>query len=231
MSAVAPLQVKDSNQRATIGYIAPFLVFVGIMALEKVVPLPPQWLYAVRFVVVCAVIAAVSRPYLSFRPSAPLASIGIGVLVFVVWVAPDALFGYRHHWLFENSITGTAASSFPTNLKQNVGFMVLRSLSSAMLVPVLEELFWRGWMMRWLIDTDFQKVQLGKYVPSAFWIVAVLFASEHGPYWEVGLAAGIIYNWWIVRTRNLADCILAHGVTNAVLAGYVVVTDQWQYWL
>ena len=64
---------------------------------------------------------------------------------------------------------------------------------------------------------------LGKYVPSAFWIVAVLFASEHGPYWEVGLAAGIIYNWWMVRTRNLADCILAHAVTNGLLAVYVLV--------
>ncbi len=74
-------------------------------------------------------------------------------------------------------------------------------------MPILEELFWRGWMMRWLIDSGFQKVPLGNYVPSAFWLVAVLFASEHGPYWEVGFVAGIIYNWWMVRTRNLADCI------------------------
>lgn len=231
MSALATLQTKDSNRRATVAYIAPFLAFVGIMALERVVPLPPQWLYAVRFALVCAVIAGVSWPYLSFRPSAPLASIGIGLAVFAIWIAPDLLFGYRHHWLFENSITGSATSSFSPHLKSNLGFMLLRSLSSAILVPILEELFWRGWMMRWLIDMDFQKVPLGKYVPSAFWVVALLFASEHGPYWEVGLAAGVIYNWWIVRTRNLADCILAHGVTNAVLAGYVLLTGQWQYWL
>jgi len=142
------------------------------------------------------------------------------------------LFGYRHHWLFENSITGTAATSLPPGLKANLGFIVLRCVGSAVLVPILEELFWRGWMMRWLIDnTNFLKVPLGKYVPFAFWMVAILFASEHGPFWEVGLAAGIVYNWWIVRTRNLADCILAHGVTNAVLAGYVLVTGQWQYWL
>jgi len=116
-------------------------------------------------------------------------------------------------------------------LKNNLAFILLRSAGSFLLVPILEELFWRGWMMRWLIDMDFLKVPLGKYVPSAFWIVAILFASEHGPYWEVGLAAGIIYNWWLIRTRNLADCILAHAVTNAVLAGYVLVTDRWQYWL
>jgi CAAX prenyl protease-like protein len=86
-------------------------------------------------------------------------------------------------------------------------------------------------MMRWLINPEFLKVPLGKYAPAAFWLVAVLFASEHGAYWEVGLAAGIVYNWWIVRCRNLADCILAHAVTNALLAAYVLYAGQWQYWL
>src|SRR5436190_6526871 len=121
MPAVATLPAQDSNRRATAGYIAPFLAFVGIMTLEKLVPLPPQWLYAVRLVLVCLVIAAVSRPYLSFRPSAPLASIGLGVAVFAIWIAPDYLFNYRHHWLFENSFTGSAASSFSPHLKQNLG--------------------------------------------------------------------------------------------------------------
>jgi CAAX prenyl protease-like protein len=225
------LRSIDSRRRATIGYIAPFLAFVGMMVVERLIPLPPQWLYLVRFLVVTSLIGALSWPYLSFRPSAPLASMAIGVAVFVIWVAPDVLFGYRHHWLFENSITGSAASSLAPHLKANLGFMLLRSVSSAIMIPILEELFWRGWLMRWLIDSDFLTVPLGKYVPSAFWIVALLFASEHGPYWEVGLAAGIVYNWWIVRTRNLADCILAHAVTNAVLAAYVVVAGQWQYWL
>ena len=224
-------QSIEFRRRATAGYIAPFLAFVGIMALERIVPLPPEWLYLARFLIVAALIGALSWPYLSFRPSYPLASIAVGVAVFVIWVAPDVLFGYRHFWLFENSLTGAAATTLPPALKSNVGFMLLRTISSAMLVPILEELFWRGWMMRWLIDKDFLSVPLGKYVPSAFWIVAILFASEHGPYWEVGLAAGIIYNWWIISTRNLADCILAHGVTNAVLAAYVLVTGQWQYWL
>jgi hypothetical protein len=141
----------DSRRRATIAYVAPFLAFVGIMAVERLIPLPPQWLYPVRFLIVTALIGALSWPYLSFRPSAPLASIAIGVAVFVIWVAPDLLFGYRHHWLFENSLTGAAASSLAPHLKANIGFMLLRSFSSAILIPILEELFWRGWMMRWLI--------------------------------------------------------------------------------
>ena len=224
-------RTNDSLRRATAAYIAPFLAFVGIMAIERLIPLPAQWLYPMRFLIVSAIIGALSWPYLSFRPSAPAASIVIGVAVFAIWVAPDLLFGYRHHWLFENAITGSAASSLAPALRTNLGFLLLRSVSSAVLIPILEELFWRGWMMRWLIDNNFLKVPLGTYLPSAFWIVAVLFASEHGSYWEVGLIAGIVYNWWLIRTRNLADCILAHGVTNAVLCAYVVVTGQWQYWL
>jgi CAAX prenyl protease-like protein len=225
------LQSLDSNQRATAAYIGPFLAFVGIMAVERVIPLPPQWLYPVRFLIVAAVIAALSWPHLTFRPAMPVASIAIGLVVFVIWVAPDVLFGYRHHWLFENSITGSATSSLAPHLKKNLGFILLRFSGAAFLVPVLEELFWRGWMMRWLIDVNFLKVPLGKYAPFSFWIVALLFASEHGPYWEVGFLAGVIYNWWVIRTRNLADCILAHAVTNAALSTYVLFTDQWQYWL
>ena len=138
------------------------------------------------------------------------------MVVFVIWVAPDVLFGYRHFWLFENSLTGAAVTSLPPQLEIQRRLHACCAPSPArMLVPILEELFWRGWLMRWLIDNDFLKVPLGTYVPSAFWIVALLFASEHGPYWEVGLAAGIIYNWWMIRTRNLADCISAHAVTNA----------------
>jgi CAAX prenyl protease-like protein len=96
---------------------------------------------------------------------------------------------------------------------------------------VIEEMFWRGWLMRWLISPRFEAVPLGAYAPVSFWLTAVLFASEHGPYWDVGLATGVIYNWWMLRTRSLADCILAHAVTNACLCGYIVATHHWEYWM
>ena len=160
------------------------------------------------------------------------ASIGIGIAVFLIWIAPDLLFGYRHFWLFENSLFGKAASSLDPALRHDYFFLTIRILSSMALVPILEELFWRGWLMRWLINgQDFLKVPLGTYQAGAFWIVAILFASEHGVYWEVGLLAGIIYNWWLIRTKNLADCILAHAVTNGILAAYVLSSGRWQYWL
>ena len=71
---------------------------------------------------------------------------------------------------------------------------------------------------------------LGKYAPAAFWVTALLFASEHGPYWDVGLVTGIIYNLWMVKTKRLGDLVLVHAVTNACLSGYVLLFQQWQYW-
>ena len=224
-------QVQPS-QESTAAYIAPFLVYIGCMALDKVLPLPFLLLYTLRVALAVATIAVVSRRVIPWRPSMALASTLIGVAVFAIWVAPDLLWpGMRSHWLFKNSLTGTAQSSLSPDLKSNVAFLILRIFGSVAVVPVLEELFWRGWLMRWLISSDFRKVPIGSYNPLAFWVTALLFASEHGSYWEVGLIAGIIYNWWVIRTRNLADCILAHAVTNAILAAYVLAFDQWQYWL
>jgi CAAX prenyl protease-like protein len=223
--------MPSTGRGATAAYVAPFAAYIAVMAAEHALPPHSQILYPIRLAIVLAAILLVSRPYLQLRPRNPLASIAIGAAVFVIWVAPDRLFGYRHFWLFNNAFIGSASTSIPRDMQASVWFLALRTLGSAALVPIIEELFWRGWLMRWLIDPDFEKVPLGTYAPTAFWVVAVLFASEHGPYWEVGLFAGVIYNWWMIRTKSLADCMLAHAVTNGILAAYVMASGQWQYWL
>ena len=103
-------------------------------------------------------------------------------------------------------------------------------MRAVLIVPIVEELFWRAWLMRWLVNPDFKKVALGTFTPLAFWVTAALFASEHGSYWDVGLLTGIIYNLWMIRTKSVADCILMHAVTNGALSAYVIITAQWQYW-
>src|SRR5262249_40358650 len=163
----------------------------------------------------------------SFRPGALLGSIAVGVAVFMLWVAPDILWpAYRTQWLFDNALTGSARSSVPHGVKTDVVFVAFRIFGSVILVPVLEELFCRGWLMRWLIRQDFEAVRLGTYTRYSFWVTAILFAAEHGAYWDVGLLAGIIYNWWMVRTNRLADCIVAHAITNGLLAMYVLYTGH-----
>lgn len=180
-----------------------------------------------------AAILTASRAPLRGGPSKPLLSILIGIAVFVIWVAPDVIAPNWHHFiLFDNPIIGHPAGNTPPASKSDPVFLFFRVALSVIAVPILEELFWRGWLMRWIIDSNnFEKVPLGTFQPAAFWVVAILFASEHGSFWDVGLAAGIVYNWWMIRTRNVWDCILAHAVTNGILAAYVIGAGQWQYWL
>jgi CAAX prenyl protease-like protein len=109
--------------------------------------------------------------------------------------------------------------------------IALRVSRAIVVVPLVEEVFWRGWLMRWLVRHDFENVPFGSYTRQSFWITAVLFAAVHGPYWEVGLLAGAVYNGWMVKTRSLADLVLAHAVTNACLAAFVLMTNRWEYWL
>ena len=184
------------------------------------------------WVVVLAVVCYLCWPReLSARPRMPLASVSIGALVFALWIAPDVLIpGYRNSLLFSNSFIGHIHSSLQPADLHNSWVLFWRTVRAVLIVPIVEELFWRAWLMRWLINPDFEKISLGAYTVLSFWVTAALFASEHGPYWDVGLVTGVIYNLWMLRTKSVADCILMHAVTNGCLSAYVIATAQWQYW-
>lgn len=222
---------KSVEKFPSVRYIAPFIAFLLFLAVSGQHLISPAW-ESPLWVIVLAIICFVAWPReLSIKPRFPWASIGIGVLVFVIWIAPDLLVpGYRTSIVFSNSIMGRLHSSLKPDDLQSSWILFWRTVRAVLIVPIVEELFWRAWLMRWLIQPEFQKVRLGAYAPLAFWVTALLFASEHGPYWDVGLVTGVIYNLWMIRTRSVADCILMHAVTNGALSAYVIATSQWQYW-
>lgn len=212
-------------------YVVPFGAVIALLAIRPLLPLSPLAEQVVWILVMTAILAAVARPALDFRIRNWGGSLLLGVAVFAIWIGSDRIFpGYHAHWLFTNSVTGSVVSSLPESSRGDVAVLTLRTLRAAVFVPIAEELFWRAWLMRWLISPDFSKVPLGAWSARAFWIVAVLFAVEHGALWDVGLAAGVLYNWWMVRTKSLGDLILAHGVTNACLSAYVMLAGRWEYW-
>ncbi|MBS1241930.1 MAG: prenyl protease-related protein [Gemmatimonadetes bacterium] len=203
--------MKGILARHDLPWIAPFAAFLLLLAVLPRLDLAPRWAEAARWLVVGGVLLAVSRPVLD---------------------RPDLLSdGYRTSALFSNGIVGRPESSFGEAGRSDPVALALRFARAALLVPVVEELFWRGWLPRWIVDPeDIRRVPMGTFTTVAFWISAVLFASEHGSWWEVGLAAGVLYNWWMRRTRSLGDCILAHAVTNACLSAWVVAGGRWEYW-
>ncbi|WP_396201183.1 CAAX prenyl protease-related protein [Gemmatimonas sp.] len=221
------------RQYPSLPWIAPFAVFLILLAVGPSLPIPQPWESLLRVGVLIAVMLTVSKDVvLSLRVRHAMPSVLLGLAVCALWVAPDQLVpGWREHWLFQNSITGTVKTTIAPSELADPLVVMLRVVRAALLVPILEELFWRGWLPRWIVNNDWQKVPLGTFNVIAFVATAVLFASEHGPFWEVGLLCGFIYNWWMWRTKSLGDLVLVHAVTNAALSGFVLVTRQYAYWM
>ena len=212
-------------------WVAPFAVFALWLLLGKTIPLAWPAKEILLDAVVLASILGFSWRVLPRAAPHWLPSFALGLAVFALWIAPDTLLpAWRDHWIFQNSVTGKVKSTIPPDELTPL-MLTLRTARAALLIPVLEELFWRGWLPRWLQDTRFERIPLGHYTRFAFWATAVLFAAEHGPFWEVGLAAGVAYNWWMSRTRSLGDLMIAHGVTNLALSLYVIWSGRWGFWM
>lgn len=216
----------------SLAYVVPFAVFMLFLTITPYVPLSPRAWSVLRVAVMAGVILVFSRSVLDFRLRHPLGTLVIGVLVFAIWILPDQLWpAYRQSVLFHNSVTGTVESTMPVEARTDLLVLSLRFVRAALIVPIVEELFWRAWLYRWLDRTeDFRAVPLGTFTRFSFVATSILFALEHGSFWDVGLAAGVIYSWWMIRTKSLGDLIWCHAVTNACLAAWVLATGQWQYW-
>ena len=218
--------------RETLPFVVPFAVLVALISAANAIDLPERWELLLRLVLPALALVFYWRRLPSFHLQRPVGSVLVGLAVFVVWVAPDLLFpGWRTHWMFQNTLLGRLSVSMPPESLGSPLDLLLRVLRATTVVAVAEEIFWRGWLMRWLVDDEFTSVPVGFYQLKAFWLTAIFFAVEHGPYWEVGLAAGLIYNCWAIRSKSLGDLIFAHSLPNAALALFVILTRHWEYWM
>jgi uncharacterized protein len=219
------------SKNPAVPYVVPFVVFMALMALQSTLALSGLADQLLRLAILVPVLWFIGRPAIDLRVSNWFGTLAIGFVIFVIWILPDMLFpGYRHSILFENSILGSPGNVLSEAERSDYFVLALRALRAIIIVPIVEELFWRGWLMRWLIKPEFQEVPLGTYTASSFWITAALFAAEHGSYWDVGLIAGILFNWWMLRTKSLGHLILSHAMANACLSAYVIAAGKWEYW-
>ncbi len=144
-----------------------------------------------------------------------------GVVVFFIWVLPEGLYPQIGHSEFNPY---EQASGY------GVYFLIaFRLVGASLIVPIMEELFWRSFALRFSIRSDFKSVPLGHFSWFSFILVSLLFGFEHHR-WLVGIFAGMVYAGVLYRRRNLFDPILSHAITNFLLGLYVVSTRQWSFW-
>lgn len=217
--------------------VAPFALFIGLIALASLAPppLPPgteqwdaRWLHALRGPLIGIVLLVLWREYgelaapRGVQPRQWMVAVGAGIFVFVAWINLDA------GWMRIGDGLGFDPS-LPSGGGLDWWLVTVRLLSLALVVPVMEELFWRSFLLRWIHNPDFVRVAPATVGARAFMVTAVLFALEHN-LWLAGLVAGAVYNWVYVRSGNLWVVILAHAVTNGLLGVYILATRSWNFW-
>ncbi len=153
----------------------------------------------------------------------PLAGFGfatlIGLVALGLWISPQALFGFPPRTDgFRPDFFGADGRPYWVNL-------TFRLIRMAVIVPFVEELFWRGFLLRYLVREDFASVPFGTFTWRSFLISSFAFCLEHQPSdWPAAVLTGALFNLVAYRTRSLAACVLTHAVTNLALAFYILRT-------
>jgi CAAX prenyl protease-like protein len=95
----------------------------------------------------------------------------------------------------------------------------------------MEELFWRDFLWRTIISpNDFKLATVGERDATAIVVVCLAFSFVHGNWWLTSIVWAAMVAWLLVYTKSLGACIVAHAVTNLLLAGYVLYSRDWAFW-
>lgn len=208
-----------------IRYLAPLGVFLALGVVQGFAtdPLPIWALYGLKVTVAAIVFWFLfSGHWHEIAGRFDIKAMLLGIAVCVIWIP------YCHYFAPD-----AAATFDPSELPAMVAVaaIAVRILGASIVTPLIEETVWRSFIMRFLIKDDFLSVPLGAYTFWSFWGTALSFMIVHPMWqWPVALLAGVAYGYYLVRTKNLKGCIIAHGVTNLGISIYAIATGTWGLW-
>ncbi len=220
--------------RAALARTIPFAAFMVLLFVRGEVPaigswgLDPRWIYGITVLVVGGLLAWFWREYGELVPqtwpslSEAALAVVVGVAVFGLWVNLDA------PWM---RLGEPSAAFVPADARGQLMWplIVVRWVGASLLVPVMEELFWRSFVMRWVQSPQFESVPPQSVGLKALVLSTFVFMLAH-TLWLAAIIAGLAYAWLYVRTGKLWVPIIAHAVTNGVLGVWVVMTGNWAFW-
>ena len=162
----------------------------------------------------------------------------VGVAVFVMWVGID------NSWTRQDTLWIHLGLSHPPKrepLSWNPFALfgedstwawvcaVGRIAGSTLVVPPMEETFYRSFLYRWIHRTKFETVPLGTFAWLPFILTALVFGFSHNE-WLAGILCGFAYQWLVIRKQRLGDAMTAHAITNFILGVWIVWTGTWRFW-
>ncbi|MBP6096844.1 MAG: CAAX prenyl protease-related protein [Methyloversatilis sp.] len=229
--------IESGARRAALARILPFGLYVAFLALggtlAATVAMDARWMYALQISAVVSALLYFRRDYVELTHPAdpapgPLAGMKgwiiallLGAVVWALWIWLDfPPFAFA---------PGKGYTPLDDSGRLIIAMVAVRILGAAVVVPVMEELFWRAFIMRWLDNPGFLAVAARSVTLRSLLFSSIAFGFEHGQ-WAAGIVAGLVYGWLYRASGRLWLPIVSHGLTNLLLGLWVVNTGQWQFW-
>jgi CAAX prenyl protease-like protein len=221
------------TRRKLAAHVLPILVFISFLALNGVAKKidsqfwlthAEYWIYPVQTILCGGLLIWFRREYDLGRPRRAVSATLVALVAFGLWVSPQAFFG-----------APPRLGGFSLDLLRSPALywseVILRFVRLIIVVPLVEEIFWRSFLLRFFINENFDQVRFGTFSWFSFTLVTLGFALSHSAAdWIPALASGALYNAVAYRTKTLSSCIFAHALTNLLLGVWIVETKQWGFW-
>jgi exosortase E/protease (VPEID-CTERM system) len=162
------------------------------------------------------------RRHLGERPILSWHAVALGAAVYVLWIG---VVWWTDPW----ETTGPPVALLHMSPPLMITWVLARSFGSIVTVPIIEELAFRGFLLRRIVASDFTKVRYDQWHWPAVLVSSLAFAAAHQQ-WIAGFAAGVAFAYAQKRRGLLSDAIIAHAVSNALITVHVLFGGAWALW-
>ena len=202
-------------------YLMPLLAILAAGSLSRAFSGTFEFFYPLRVIAALLMLARYRRRLAAIDWRCSWRAPAVGTCIFLVWVVAA-------HFLLPPSAMPEQLAAAPAGLR--AGWIASRIFGSVLIVPIAEELAYRGYLMRRLIQADFESLPFHAVRWPALALTAVVFGLAHGALWAPGILAGLAYGLLVIRRGHLGEAVAAHATTNGLIAVTVLLWGQWQLW-
>ncbi len=224
--------------------VLPFAVFLILTSFQgKYFAGSEYWIYGLKTIVATGLIWHFKSRLSELKWAISVPAVVTGILIALLWLGLDSRIpslGQIYDFL-NQQITGTLPVPEKPEAPWNPlvffkdtpslawTFLALRVLGRSLIVPVVEEVFYRSFFYRYIVNPDFSSVAHRVWHLRAFILTSLAFGLSHPGQWIPAILCGTAYQALVIRQDRMGDAMVAHGVTNAVISAYAIYTGQWQF--
>jgi len=204
-------------------HYVPFFVFIVLTFVQDKGPWKwwPAAVYVSKTIVTAGLLWKFRKFYTELGCKFHWSAVVSGLVVIWVWIGSDNLYPHLGQGGFD-----------PTLIRDDgmrMASVFFRLTGAVLVVPIMEELFFRSWMARWIINPDFASIPVGTFTWPSLLITTTLFTLGHHQ-WLPAIFAGLVFHAHVLWSKRLNEAVVSHAVANLALGIYVLQTQRWDFW-